>query len=342
MICDICKTSGMFVVVTSIQDYTDAVKRYSEMQNWHVIYVADAKTPKLKKKENITVLTVAHQKDLGYQLIQHSPYNHYCRKNIGYLFAMEQGASFIIDTDDDNYPYNEWENIVDYDGPIRTVRTASVQPTLINVYRYFTDQFIWPRGMPLSAITNNGKVEMGIYDGKVAIWQGLVNNNPDVDAIYRLLYGPDVKLQFEDELPVVLERGGYCPFNSQNTLWKKVGFPLMYLPSFVNFRFTDILRSYIAQRCLWVMNLNVGFLYTTAYQERNEHDLLADFEDEIPCYLNAPRIISIIESLDLSGNPIEDLHLCYDALTEEGITEEKEIRTVKAWLTDIKRIQDVN
>ena len=33
--------------------------------------------------------------------------NHYIRKNIGYLYALENDASMILDTDDDNFPYPE-------------------------------------------------------------------------------------------------------------------------------------------------------------------------------------------------------------------------------------------
>ena len=51
----------------------------------------------------------------------------------------------------------------------------------------------------------------------------------------------------------------------------------MYLPAFVSFRFTDILRGYVAQRIMWDYGLRLGFLPPNVFQKRNEHDLMADF-----------------------------------------------------------------
>ncbi|VDM75263.1 unnamed protein product [Strongylus vulgaris] len=42
---------------------------------------------------------------LGFRLLSVSPENSYTRKNIGYLYAIKNGAKWIYDTDDDNKPY---------------------------------------------------------------------------------------------------------------------------------------------------------------------------------------------------------------------------------------------
>ena len=57
-------------------------------------------------------------------------------------------------------------------------------------------------------------------------------------------------------------------------------------------------------------------------QHRNAHNLLRDFEQEIPGYLNNNRIISILERTQLlSGAEMvgDNLHRCYEALISAGI-----------------------
>ena len=84
------------------------------------------------------------------------------------------------------------------------------------------------------------------------------DGDPDVDAIYRLTVGQECI--FEQRPPLVLGRGTISPFNSQNTAFSAELFPLLYLPSTVTFRFTDILRGYVAQPVMWSAGYQLGFV----------------------------------------------------------------------------------
>lgn len=42
------------------------------------------------------------QQRLHYHIVDHTPWRHFGRKNIGFLYAIEHGAEVIYDTDDDN------------------------------------------------------------------------------------------------------------------------------------------------------------------------------------------------------------------------------------------------
>ncbi len=234
------------IVVTSINGLTDAIKEFLRLNDWELILVGDRKTPDIDRNafENLTYLSIEDQKALPGQLDE-LPYNHYCRKNIGYQYAIQKGASVIADTDDDNIPKSDWEA-----WPSGTVPSRVVSgPHFVNVYDYFTDEFVWPRGLPLNHITTEAPAptaETLDYED-VGIVQGLADIEPDVDAIFRLVF--DREVEFDPGEPVVLDPGTYCPFNSQNTLWPaKEIHPYLYLPSTVSFRFTDILRGYVAVR----------------------------------------------------------------------------------------------
>jgi hypothetical protein len=146
------------------------------------------------------------------------------------------------------------------------------------------------------------------------------------------------KFQFDEAPSVWLSPGSWCPFNSQSTWWFRVSFPLLYLPSFVSFRVTDIWRSFVAQRCLWELGYGVGFHSPESFQDRNAHNLLRDFEQEVPAYLNNSRIISILERVQLSSNVArigDNLHRCYEVLVGAGVVPASEMSLVEAWLIDV-------
>ena len=65
---------------------------------------------------------------------------------------------------------------------------------------------------------------------------------------------------------------------------------------------TDIWRSFIAQRIAWENNWHVLFHAPTVWQERNAHNLMRDFADEIPGYLHNRSIGDALERLDLAAS----------------------------------------
>ena len=97
----------------------------------------------------------------------------------------------------------------------------------------------------------------------------------------------------------------------------------------------------MAQRCLWEMGHGVVFHAAEVYQERNPHDLMKDFEAEIPGYLGNRRFIAALEKLLLKsgvGNAVDNLILCYEVLTRENFFPANELTLVKTWAEDIEQI----
>jgi hypothetical protein len=170
------------------------------------------------------------------------------------------------------------------------------------------------------------------------IQQGLVDNDPDVDAIYRLVVGAPVV--FEKKPPVALAPGTLCPINSQNTAWWPDAYPLMYLPSNCSFRLTDIWRGMIAARIAAEHGWNILFRTATVRQERNEHDFMDDFAKEIDGYLRASEIARILADTQLPAarEQIPDaLILCYEALCAARVFPREEIKLVVSWLSDVEQ-----
>jgi len=247
---------------------------------------------------------------------------------------MARGATALFDTDDDNAPLPDW-------CPRRLVASARIvsERGWFNVYRCFSSDLIWPRGIPLESIKECMSGEPQVVASQELegpIQQGLVNNSPDVDAVWRLIL--DKEFYFHRGPSVWLAPGTWCPFNSQSTWWFPNAFPLMYLPSFVSFRMTDIWRGLVAQRCLWALGKGLMFHAPESIQLRNPHNLLHDFQEEIPGYLNNNRIVSILEETQLTGGCAsvgDNLHRCYESLIAADIIPSGEMPLVEAWLCDI-------
>lgn len=165
-----------------------------------MVVVGDTKSPKDWNHPGVTFLSVEKQKELGYQITDLIPYKNYARKNIGYLYAIQHGAQVIYETDDDNSPNTneiyylpEKTNILLYEGD---------KPAL-NVYKYYGQPTVWPRGFPLqeikSKIPETATVEKSLY---IPIQQGLANLDPDVDAIFRLTR--PLNITFSNVPPIAL------------------------------------------------------------------------------------------------------------------------------------------
>jgi hypothetical protein len=327
-----------FVVVTTIQPPTPAVMCMVEkaaQNEFRLIIVGDRKTPcSAWAQKSVYFLSLTEQCALDYKLSAMLPENHYARKNLGYLLAMTRGAEVIFDTDDDNAPMASWtrrEEVV----PAQ----LCTQSGWVNAYQWFTREYVWPRGFPLGRIrAGEEPLQLGLIEKvKAPVQQGLANGSPDVDAVWRLTLEKDII--FQDRVSVMLQEGAWCPFNSQCTWWFPQAFPLLYLPSFVSFRMTDIWRSFIAQRCLWEMRLGVVFHGPEMVQDRNPHNLLRDFEQEIPGYLGNAHLCDTLEKVQLSSRSdaiASNLHRCYEALIRAGFMLSKEIKLVESWLIDLE------
>ena len=323
------------IIITSINPPTQAVQKIAkDCPDWDFIVVGDKKTPADWHWDNALLLSVADQAAMDSTYAAACPFNHYARKNIGYIKAIRDGAAVIAETDDDNIPYDTFLGDVAMQVTGRKVAKSGWE----NVYRHFTGDKIWPRGFPLEYITESLNTTSALESEAAfdcPIQQFLADGDPDVDAVYRLTIEAETK--FEPNT-IILGPGTVCPFNSQNTIWWPEAYPLLYLPSFVSFRMTDIWRSFVAQICLYQTGKHLAFRDATVFQTRNEHSLIRDFKDEVPGYLNNVKIVDLLQALSLSPAPEgmgANLKLCYETLIGAGIVPAEEMPLIDAWLADL-------
>lgn len=318
------------IVITTINPPTEAVEKFAAMSDYNLVIVGDKKTPAGWQCKNAIFLGADDMATNYFSLSAVLPYNHYCRKMLGYLFAIKGGADAIVDTDDDNIPNEDWA-FPGFTGKFDLIKEEG----FVNIYKLFTDQHIWPRGLPLSLINDRSPVAVQHNtEATIGMWQGLADEDPDVDAIYRLTNNQPC--YFKRREPVVLGFKTIVPFNTQNTLVRKELFALMYLPTYVTFRFTDILRGLVAQPIMALYGYQLGFTDATVIQKRNPHDFYKDFISEIPMYEHCERAVEITRAAISAEKSIsENLSNAYKALKEHRIVEERELVTLDAWLSDL-------
>jgi hypothetical protein len=250
--------------------------------------------------------------------------------NRGYVIARKSDC--LIEVGDHSYPKESfWKKNA---GNYREVNGEG----WINVYRMFSDELIWPRGLPLDHAKDlpGGEKESAKGEGameRIKILQGLTDENPDVDAVYRMAH--KFPFNFKDGEAVVLKENQWCPFNSLNTLWYKDAFPLLYLPSCCNFRMRDIWRSFIAQRILWTCGWRVAFHKADVTRKQEMQEALIDFKDELQGYMHTDLVRKRLMELELESgeeNMAKNMVRCYGALVDVGVVQKEEMDLLEVWL----------
>ena len=329
------------LVVTSIHAPNTAMRQLAAgcvQQGWDFVVAGDGKSPADFSLEGCRFLSLVEQRQSGFKLGKICPERSYTRKNIGYLTAIQSGAKVIVETDDDNLPREAFWKPRELSVDCRKV----AGPGWVNAYRYFSDDFIYPRGLPLTHAREEAPAPGNSETLTCPIQQGLADNDPDVDAVYRMLFPLPFDFNLDDG-PILLGGGAWCPFNSQNTTFFASVFPLLYLPANCSFRMTDIWRSFVAQRVLHSRGLGVLFHGPTVWQERNEHDLHRDFIDEIPGYTHNNRMREELVGLKLeSGASLQSMmESCYEVLIRHGWVGAEEEPLLQAWFEDLQNLSTI-
>ena len=374
-----------WVVITTIFPPTLLIRQLASLQDWCTVIVGDKKSPKdyriyaneegaselaerAEEDGRLVYLTAEKQSSLPYKIIPLLKWNHFGRKNIGFLYAMHHGAEFIYDTDDDNIlqtadiPLEQLRRGMTTENGISKEEWPRVQVekevyTYNPYYKSYVSVhqeehvFTWPRGMPLDLIRNpktytNTNLKGEFRDEhQVTILQSLADHDPDVDAIYRLT--APLPLEFaakgtpENLLGKVevLAKGVFTPFNAQAVLFSKPSFWGMFMPVTVHGRVTDIWRSYFTQRLMWDLDQSVAFSSPFVTQCRNPHFYLADFDGEEHLYSRSGALLRMLKgwnpkSDSLPGR-IEELAVL---LYETSIIEERDVKLYSSWVKDLYSI----
>jgi len=330
------KTSLVLTTIYKPNKNITTFSKQSKKLKWDFIVIGDKKTPNNFRITYGNYFSYEKQKKISLNFSTKCPANNYARKNIGYLLAIKNGSEVIIETDDDNCPKKNFFSKKSYVHNVPYVMNNS----WVNIYDVFKKNKkikVWPRGLPLDELFIN-KIKLGNNKKNIFyLQQGVCEGNPDVDAIYRLL---NKKINISFRSFKVNLGNALSTFNSQNTIWFKPIFPLLYLPVTCSMRCTDIWRSLVALKILQFNNNKILFFGTTMFQKRNIHNLNNDFKEEVPMYLNNKNIFNSLSNLKLiKGDYLSNLLICYKCLIKNDYISKKELIYLRSWISDIKNLK---
>eukprot|EP00127_Corallochytrium_limacisporum_P002911 Clim_evm90s142 gene=Clim_evmTU90s142 len=305
-----------WAVVTTIFKPSNAMGKLMSMPNWCLVIVGDRKTPsscfhtlvEVDDLHQTFYLGIEEQEKLAESLttVGSLPWNHFGRKNIGYLYAIAHGAEQIWDFDDDNpITVDNFLHMLDAERVAVTVPSAPgplYNPMPVMGAPIFPS---WPRGFPLDSIKEESTYALDQHKGtidmrSIGIVQSLAHHDPDVDAIYRLTSGllpfNFCEVNLAASSVQVIPPGTLTPFNAQATLFNHDMLWATYLPISVHGRVSDIWRSYIVQVLGWHVNQVLAFSEPLVTQFRNAHNYLADLESEGDLYRKSGELTAFLGS----------------------------------------------
>ena len=321
------------VIITTINKPTQSILKHINNKNYDVIIVGDNKTPDDYKNLNCIYLDIPSQKKLFPELSELIPYNHYCRKNLGYLYAIKKGYKIIYETDDDNVPYDNFDNVLQYNN---SKIITEQNNKWINIFKHFTNNaHIWPRGFPLSLLKNEPNYLIQDTDKAPSIINGLVENDPDVDALFRIICTHQNSITWDKNKCLLIDNKNVCVFNTQNTFWlNPLLFMCILIPCSVSFRYCDILRGIITNIILKKTNNYMMYSSPNVIQNRNEHNLISDFKSEYEMYIHNEKILEYIENDIVNINSVKELlSSIYNNLLVNNVITKLDIDILNKWGT---------
>ena len=276
------------IVTTTINQPTEATKKFAKMSDWHLVVAGDTKTPHdaYKNLENVTYLDPEDQEKINKKLSDSIGWRTIRRRNMALVKAYQMGADIIATVDDDNIPLENWGDNL-YVGNEVEVDMYTTSLDVFDPIFVTEHNNLWHRGFPLQYVSMRNAELIGKKKINCLVQADFWNGDPDIDAVCRITQMPEVS--FKPFKPFASDK--IAPFNSQNTFLHRDIVPYYMVIPHIG-RMDDIWGAYALQQDLQPKYGNfVLYNEATVYQDRNEHDLTIDMEQEMIGYKNNPNLI---------------------------------------------------
>ena len=301
---------------TFLVDLLNNAKKYN-YRDYNIIIIGDYKSPKDNKayinglakkyKVDIRYLSVEDQKKLlkKYKLLDSIlPYNWGGRKMLANFLSIKEKSKITIQLDDDNFILNNnffgSHSVV---GKEIKVKLYKKDNQWFNVYESLNvdkNLKIYPRGFFQKYRFQNIKNKQYIKSIKVAACNGLVLNDPDIDAFTRLYWPIKVNSVKKKYLPRFgLYPNTWSTWNNQNTSTYDEVTKIYFTPQFVG-RNADIWSSLVVCKISSYFHETIVFGNPVVRQDRNKHDLHKDIIDESICNLHNENFINLLRQIKLN------------------------------------------
>ena len=253
------------------------------------------------------------------------PWNSIQRRNVGLIYALEQGYENVISIDDDNFlvPGSDFvgEHISGL-GVNASQKIVSTDTGWFNCLGMMQTNFgkVYPRGFPLGKRWQEENWKFSDEIRKPAVNAGLWTGDPDIDALTRIYYPVEAWLPLSHEY-LTLAQNCWCPINTQNTAFHRgaaaVSFVVVMgqeLNGLKVARYDDIWMSWFLRAIMDHFGDAVRYGKPVVNQTRNQHNLFRDLREELPAMEFNEQLIEVCRHAKFTG---ENYLECYRQLAAQ-------------------------
>ena len=315
--------------------FDDVCKNAKKYGHKDIVFfvIGDYKTPKnvdnflvsLEKKYNFPFeyFNIRRQKKFlrDFQVLDKLlPYNWGGRKMLANFIAFKMNCKRIIMLDDDNFVLKkDFFGFHKISGSKKKLSLFQSSNGWFNVYESLIEKnkvFFYPRSFPWKYRFVKNKIKITKKQKKIGIVNGLVLNDPDIDAISRLFWPIYVTRVKKNYLPNYgLYKKTWCSWNNQNTSMSKSLFPCYFTPPSAG-RNSDIWTAYVMCKICDSTGDVISFGEPLVEQRRNPHNLWNDLEDELINNISTDFFCEMLRSIKITEKkPLKIL----DELIEKSI-----------------------
>ena len=345
-------SSDRWIVMNAFNPPSESIINLEKnINNWKIVVIGNSKTEDsywniFIRSRKLIYLSIEEQNKLGYKILKFLKNDSYCRKNIGYLYAIQHGAKEIYEIEE-NLNFGNLNFLsVNINNTYVCYGQNLNEQKMINPYTHFCESNIWPRGFLIKDIQND--YNKSIYYTNInqiklkpLVYQGLINKIPDLDSLFLLTSGKtkeNLNILFSQNVPLLYLPGNYVPINSKNTKYLYEIFPFLMLLETVDESISDIIRGYILERFVFGYGGMIIFHNSDIYNENFISDN-SKLSKEKYLFFNLNKILEIIKSNNYSfENPKELIFQILSELIKNNFIRNEDKTIYKAFLHDLSKI----
>ena len=342
--------SNKWIVMTTFNPPSSFIINLTEkIEEWKIVVIGNNKTNDKKwnifnSSNKLVYIPSDKQKYLNYSILNYLKPNSFFRKCLGYLYSIEHGAKEIYEIDEDLE--FDIKSILNKSYDNKYVSFAKRDDSLMsNPYIHFGASTIWPRGFRINDIGKQMEIKFHIINSrnislKPLIFQGLINNFPDIDSIFyltRIKNKNSYNFQISNSYPLLYFPKNYIPINSKNTRYLYNIFPLLMFPINLDENIADIWRGYVMQCFAWRMEGVVIYFNNNCNKTlelKQEFNSIKDKKN----YFELNNFLELLNSFSDNNNDKDLLELYNNFLNmlfENQMIEKLDIEIYKSFITDL-------
>jgi len=338
--------------VMTASEPTEAVLKMTLLYpRWCTVVVAT--TPKFTKqmlREKVHAayfLSTEDQQKLPFQSVRFINGSPSSRKNVGYLFAIFQGAEMIFDLDE----YSVVERKMDLIIP-NTLKPKIARDNLrhaFNPYKFFQEgSAIWPRGYPLEKMESSKEtsekdlITGNIQNSMVAVIQLIPKNEPDEGAMFSLTKEKS-EINLNDQEFIVSPLSEILPTNSKSTIYFQKVFWALWLPASVHTEVGDIWRAFVTQDIYQEFHFRTLFRGSHVSRKTPKGMALENWRYETPLYVQGNAVLDYLLKQRMATLSFSSIFDRWNELYEFGVIspekdDTRDLEALQAFFNDLETI----